>query len=216
MGGSTGADRSAVDMAEALSENGCDVRLCVGNIGRDAARWVLERLGPQAVLKPPVRFAGRETGARAGSLGRRIRSLARCVRIRREAARADIVLVNGLYGRLVACSAGVDLRKATLVVRESPGHCRSHFWRRFGARGEDVLRRYGRLIFVSRDSLRAWERVAQIGPDQERCVIPNTCDEQVVVRLRRRAKGDVRRVLGLHATGFVVVCVGSVIHRKGQ
>lgn len=216
LGGSTGADRSALDVADAIVEAGYRVRLCVTNVGPDAAKWVFDRLGPRAVLKSPASLGRQRAKGTGGSPVEMVRSVARRARILREAVRADVVLVNGLYGHFVARSAGLDLRTATLIVRESPRHCQSHFWRRFGTRGEDVLGQYGQLILVSIDSLRAWECVGGIRSNRNVFVIPNTCDENSVDSLRKRAKQTVRRALGLPDGGFLTVCVGSVIHRKGH
>ena len=220
LGSTTGVSQAALDIALALSQRSCELRVrswvpkrlpthldghTMGPWAAEpvsplkAARALLQREAPPRALLEHAREAGKGLG-------------------RDNTSRAAPVLevVNGLGAHaLWQAAARYPGVPSLLVVHESPRH--------FDEPGRldlkaalAALRCSHGWVFVSEGGQKAWQALAGLDP-QRTYYVPNCVKEQRVESMFTHARTELRKRLGYDATQAVrAVCVGQVCARKGQ
>jgi glycosyltransferase involved in cell wall biosynthesis len=231
LGQATGVSQAALDVLLSLSRTGREVaiRAWVPNLLPSAVDGIslgpchFESVSPRAVAKSVL-----EGDAPPRSLPEHLRlALREVVRdkayVRRLGAapnaRPSLEVVNGLgaHGVYLAASNGHASGKrapSLLVVHESPRHFAPGS-RMSVERALEIVRGYDYRVFVSQRGRAEWTALGELDPSRSFC-IPNCVREQETHRLMARDRKDVRRTLGYSTEQVQVVCVGAVIHRKGQ
>jgi len=129
---------------------------------------------------------------------------------------SDVVIVNGWasYGHWQLVK---DLSKGqkVIIVRESPRHFSGP------DRNDsppDLLRGFAsfdHLIFVSERVCHEWREYKELAC-KPYSVLPNCCEEEEAVRFASNSRVVLRTQMGFRPDDFVVLCPGSIEHRKGQ
>lgn len=138
------------------------------------------------------------------------------VRRLRQAARKQTVIVNGWasYDYWQRMAHGFEGRKV-MVVRESPRH--------FAGTDRDTrvrelvlgLAAFDALIFVSDRGRQEWLEFDELAGKQT-YHLPNCCEEEAVASMLALDRDAVRASYGFGVDEFVVLCPGTIEHRKGQ
>jgi glycosyltransferase involved in cell wall biosynthesis len=128
----------------------------------------------------------------------------------------DVVFVNGW----ASCGAwqlvkGFFSGPKVIIVRESPRH--------FSGPDRDELHQdllgvfssFDYLIFVSERVCNEWRHYEEIA-SRPYSSLPNCCEEEEAIKYVAMDRAVLRKQLGFHANDFVVLCPGTIEHRKGQ
>jgi glycosyltransferase involved in cell wall biosynthesis len=219
LGSSTGVSQAALDLLLALSRCGSSLRVRAWVPrrlpsfvdGLPVGACLLERVPPllaaRAVLsgEAPPRSVLAHTG------------LALLQRSRACAQPLALEVVNGMGAHAlhaVLARAGARARTSALVVHESPRHFERP-GRMDMAAALHALRAHDYRVFVSERGRAEWGALAGLDPARS-LYIPNCVREQRVAALRQRDRTAARRSYGYPADVVQLVCVGSVLERKGQ
>jgi glycosyltransferase involved in cell wall biosynthesis len=134
----------------------------------------------------------------------------------RNAVNHDLVIVNGWasYSYWQSLQEHFNGPKA-IIVRESPRH--------FDgpdrvSTSPDLLGAFSDfdfLIFVSERICNEWQQFMEI-EKKPYTVLPNCCEEEEVILYAVQDRDVVRELLGFGSNDFVVLCPGTIEHRKGQ
>jgi glycosyltransferase involved in cell wall biosynthesis len=220
LGSSTGVSQAALDLLLALSRCASSLRvrawvprrLPSAVDGLPVGACVLERLGPlmaaQAVLRGEAPPRSLLEHTRLGLLPR----------ARGPLQPAALEVVNGLGAHALhaALSVRADARArvSALVVHESPRHFEQP-GRMDMAAALRALRAHDYRVFVSERGRAEWGALAGLDPARS-LHIPNCVREQRAAALRERDRAALRRSYGYRDDAVQLVCVGSVLPRKGQ
>jgi glycosyltransferase involved in cell wall biosynthesis len=129
----------------------------------------------------------------------------------------EIVIAEGRRGHKLAKNFRARGRRAdALVVRGQP----SQYEEEVADKDRlslmtTAIEASDTIIFNSPTVQRDWQERGLI--DAKRCFqVPNTSREDVVDLLRRCDRDDVRRGLGIRSGSLVILCLGTILYRKGQ
>jgi glycosyltransferase involved in cell wall biosynthesis len=220
LGSTTGVSQVALDIALALSQRSCELRvrswvpkrLPQQLDGHALGRWVLEPVSPLKAARalwqreaPPRALLEHARGAGRG-LGREP--------VVRPAPVLEVV--NGLGAHaLWQAAVRVPHVPNLLVVHESPRHFNDSGRMDLQA-ALAALRCYDSWVFVSERGQKEWEALAGLDPSRT-YYVPNCVKEQRVEAMFTHARTELRKRMGYDATDAVrAVCVGQVCPRKGQ
>jgi len=129
---------------------------------------------------------------------------------------SDLVIVNGWasYESWVKSHKRFTGTKA-MIVRESPRHFS-------GPDRNNILpdliagfTSFDHLIFVSRKVRSEWYRYPGFS-EIPSSFLPNCCEEEDAALYLLKDRDELRMELGLRADEFIVLCPGTIEHRKGQ
>jgi len=214
LGGTHGTAKSARDFLRALLANHASVKvvapvqeqypdsLCSRKLS--APRWLDM---PQGIRPPrhwnefnPTRI---REWLRDGSAVRRLRS-------------SELVVVNGWasYDQWLISKDSFTGPKV-IIVRESPRHFTGPDCSQAAPDLLGGFSSFDAFIFVSEQSCHEWRQHAVIA-SKPYAVLPNCCEEEDVIRCMIQEREAVRKVLGFRPDDFVVICPGTIEHRKGQ
>jgi glycosyltransferase involved in cell wall biosynthesis len=102
-----------------------------------------------------------------------------------------------------------------MVIRESPRHFDSPDIACSSSALLEAFSNFDHLIFVSRRGCDAWRQFPEIAA-KPCSVLPNCCEEEEMARYAAEDRAAVRERCGFREEDFVVLCPGTIEHRKGQ
>lgn len=218
LGGQTGAPQSAYDFLIGLLATKHRVTVMCDNARRTPQFAAGVELGQPRWRPYPQNFPSFPTAMSLESASDLVHWLRtrKAARLQRQAVQAcDAIFLNSMgshvHGwRKIAPLATAWHKKSVIIVRESPGHFPGtvEVWRR----NLDV---HPCAVFVSWRGREEWIEVGSLANTQT-FYVPNCCREDKVDELRRLPRNLVRKELSISTDAFVVACVASLQHRKGQ
>jgi glycosyltransferase involved in cell wall biosynthesis len=220
LSGLNGADRAGVDVLASLVSNGHPVAVLSEDLRAPARLEAAEERGSLRWHPAPQRLTFPKQPGRgfARKLGRwakwSVLDVPRRVALSRSAPTAALVNTFGsheLWRRAATGFAG----KSALIVQESPRHFGGPFQARPLSWALEAMATYSHLIFVSDRCRAEWLKNPEL-KGKTTFYAPNCCDEEAVARVRAGDREAVRRRLGFPEGRFVVACVATIQHRKGQ
>ena len=131
----------------------------------------------------------------------------------------ELILING-FGALQKWSGVSEKLKHSrentlLIVHESPGLFQQPYSPASLSWACETLKRFDKFVFVSSRSLEEWKKYIAV-PAESSYYIPNCCNEEHISSIEKKSRPLVRKSLGLSAENFVILCVASLQHHKGQ
>lgn len=128
----------------------------------------------------------------------------------------DAVIVNGWasYGHWQLVK---DLFKGPkiIIVRESPRHFSGPDRNEIPTDLLGGFSSFDHLIFVSDRVCREWLQYKEL-TGKSYSVLPNCCEEEELVQFAENNRDALRRQQGFRPEDFVILCPGTIEHRKGQ
>jgi glycosyltransferase involved in cell wall biosynthesis len=135
------------------------------------------------------------------------------------ARKFDLILINSISGDAL-CELFAKNTKGTRIflLHGTPDVYTKSFCDRDEEhlRYSGILNKYDYIISPSEKAVFKWRECGLITDPDNIHIIPNCCNEDTAFEVSRINKEDLRADLGIPAGAFVVVCVGSLIKRKGQ
>jgi glycosyltransferase involved in cell wall biosynthesis len=131
--------------------------------------------------------------------------------------RVDLTMLNGIGHYDLMQSAG-PAGKTCLLIQSSPRHfpvANETPWP--PTRGKVIKQMSGFDFYISASETvrREWAELGAFG-GKPSFYVPNRCDDALALSLSGRDKSELRAELGLPRDRFLIVCVASIQHRKGQ
>lgn len=126
-----------------------------------------------------------------------------------------LVFVNGLNSHLLwrRINPGMVTQTVT-IVHMSPRHCQYNANLSLD-RVLAAMKEYSHFVFVSSTCQKEWLTLENF-KNKNSYYIPNCCKEDIVNNLMTQDRIHVRQRLNIPCDRFIVVCVASLQHRKGQ
>ncbi|WP_302504300.1 glycosyltransferase family 4 protein [Geoalkalibacter halelectricus] len=134
----------------------------------------------------------------------------------KESSPEDAVIVNGWaslkdWKRLRSNFNGQKI----IIVRESPRHfsgvdrdySTTHLVRDFSE--------FDKLIFVSKIVCNEWRKYQEIA-HKPYYILPNCCEEELALSIISQGRNSIRKKFDFKSEEFVILCPGTIEHRKGQ
>ncbi|MBK9553510.1 MAG: glycosyltransferase family 4 protein [Saprospiraceae bacterium] len=129
---------------------------------------------------------------------------------------SELVVVNGWasYNHWLISKDSFTGPKV-IIVRESPRHFAGPDCSQAAPDLLGGFSNFDAFIFVSEQSCHEW-RQQEVFASKPYAILPNCCEEEDVIRCTLQDRETVRKGLGFRPDDFVVICPGTIEHRKGQ
>lgn len=214
LGGTHGTAKSARDFLRALLANHTSVKVVSPNQEQfphslcDRKLSTPEWLDMPKGIQPPCRLQDFNLT--------KIREWLSDKKALRRLRSSDLVIVNGWasYAHWLLVRESFTGPKV-IIVRESPRHFTGPDRINLPPDLLGGFSGFDGLIFVSEQSCHEWRQFEAIA-SKPYAVLPNCCEEEDVIRCAAQGREAVREKLGFKPDDFVVICPGTIEHRKGQ
>lgn len=214
LGGTHGTAKSARDFLRALLANQTSVKVVAPNQEQFPDSLCDRKLSTPEWLEMPKWI--QPPGSLHEFNPTRIIEWIRDKKAFRRLGSNKIVIVNGWasYDQWILVKhlyAGPKV----IIVRESPRHFAGPDRINLPPDLLGGFSSFDCLIFVSERSCYEWRQYAVIA-SKPYAVLPNCCEEEDVIQCAVQGREAVREKLGFRPDDFVVICPGTIEHRKGQ